>query len=72
MKNTQINGEMSQYLKFSACVPFKGNLVDSVDDDDIKPFLTFVKEIIANNNEELYKWLIKWIAHIYKYPNSRN
>ncbi|GMF39093.1 unnamed protein product [Phytophthora lilii] len=37
----------------------------------IQPFLTFVKEIIANNDDELYEWLIKWIAHIYKYPNSR-
>ena len=57
--------------KFSTCVPFKGNQLDSVDEDVIEPFLTFVKEIIANNDDELYMWLIKWIAHIYKYPNSR-
>ncbi|GMF12766.1 unnamed protein product [Phytophthora lilii] len=57
--------------KFSTCIPFKGNRLSCVDDDVIEPFLTFVKEIIANNDNELYNWLIKWIAHIYKYPNSR-
>jgi phage/plasmid-associated DNA primase len=57
--------------KFSTCVPFKGKILPSIVEDEIKPFLDFVREIIANNNAELYIWLIKWIAHIYKYPNSR-
>ncbi|DAZ96828.1 TPA: LOW QUALITY PROTEIN: hypothetical protein N0F65_007089, partial [Lagenidium giganteum] len=57
--------------KFSTCVPFKGNILESVDHKAIEPFLNFVKEIIADNDDELFEWLIKWIAHIYKYPNSR-
>lgn len=34
--------------KFSTYIPFKGDQLDSVDEDVIEPFLTFVKEIIAN------------------------
>ncbi|DAZ96723.1 TPA: hypothetical protein N0F65_011760 [Lagenidium giganteum] len=57
--------------KFSTCVPFKGNILESVDNKGIEPFLNFVKEIIADNDNELFEWLIKWIAHICKYPSSR-
>lgn len=63
-------GEVNE-TKFSTCVPFKGRILHSVDDDVIGPFLNFLREIIANNDDELYTWLINWIAHIYKYPNSR-
>lgn len=57
--------------KFSSCVPFRGQIVNEINMEVLKPFLEFVKDIICDGDNEQYQWLIKWIAHTYQYPNSR-
>ena len=37
----------------------------------IEPFLNHIKEVIANNNEEVYKYILVWIASILQKPNFK-
>ena len=42
-----------------------------VDNSVIDEFLKFVKEVIANNNEEMYTYIIHWIASLIQIENCR-
>ena len=42
-----------------------------VSDDDIRPFIDYVYNILASENEATNEWLLGWIAHILKEPNNR-
>ena len=45
--------------------------LDKVKDEVIKPFLDHVHDVIANNNEEVYKYIILWIASILQQPSFK-
>ena len=47
------------------------NTLDSVDMNKIQMFLDFVKEVIANNNEEIYQFVLNWIAYIIQNPGKK-
>jgi len=60
-KNDILNHQFNTWNKL------KGD-VDIVIETDITPLLNFMKEIICNNNENLYKYLISWLRQICKTP----
>lgn len=60
-KNDILNHQFNTWNKLKADV-------DSIIETDITPLLNFMKEIICNNNDELYKYLITWLRQICKTP----
>ena len=44
------------------------NQLDEVKMEIIQPFLNHVREVIANGNEEVYKYILVWIASILRRP----
>ena len=47
------------------------NELDEVKKEVIEPFLNHVHDVIANNNEEIYKYILIWIASILQKPNFK-
>ena len=45
--------------------------LDEVKKEVIEPFLQHIKEVIANNNEEVYRYILVWIASILQKPNFK-
>ena len=43
-----------------------------VSDEEVEPFLSYINEVVASGEEEVYKWVLAWIAHILKEPNKRS
>ena len=47
------------------------NKLDEVKEEIIKPFLNHIYEVIANENQEVYKYILVWIASILQKPNFK-
>ena len=47
------------------------NKLDKVKQDVIQPFLDHVLNVIANKNEDIYRYIIAWIAAILQRPNFK-
>ena len=47
------------------------NQLDEVKEKIIEPFLNHIKTVIANNNEEVYKYILVWVASILQKPNFK-
>ena len=45
--------------------------LDEVKTEIIQPFLNHVHDVIANKNEEVYKYILVWIASILQKPNFK-
>jgi len=45
--------------------------LDEVKEEIIKPFLDHIHDVIANKNEEVYKYILVWIASILQKPNFK-
>lgn len=45
--------------------------LDEVKEELIKPFLNHIHDVIANKNEEIYKYILIWIASILQKPNFK-
>ena len=50
---------------------FSWNEVEEIDEKLIEDFLEFVKEIIANSNEDVYNYIINWIAKLIQNPGIK-
>lgn len=53
---------------------FRGYDIKQLDDvkkEIIEPFLNHIKDVIANGNEEVYKYILVWIASILQKPNFK-
>jgi hypothetical protein len=50
--------------KFSYFQGWKYNLVSKYDINEIQGWLSMVHDVIANGNEELYQYLLNWVAFI--------
>lgn len=44
---------------------------EPVKEKEIKPFLSYLLTVIASGNKEHYKWVLGWIAHIFKEPAKK-
>ena len=51
---------------------FKYDILDDIDLSLITDFLNLIKEVICSNNEELYNYVISWIAHMIQQPGIKN
>ena len=45
--------------------------LDTVKQEVIQPFLNHIHDVIADNNEEIYKYILVWIASILQKPNFK-
>ena len=45
--------------------------LEEVKEEIIKPFLNHIYEVIANENQEVYKYILVWIASILQQPNFK-
>ena len=45
--------------------------LDEVKAEIIQPFLDHVREVIANGNEEIYRYILIWIASVLQKPNFK-
>lgn len=52
---------------------YKYNIVkkEDVKEDIIHEFLSFIREVIADNNDEVYLYIIQWIAYILQNPGKK-
>ena len=56
---------------FSSFRGYDYQQLDQVKTEIIEPFLNHIREVIANNNEEVYKYILVWIASILQSPNFK-
>lgn len=75
MSKFKING-VKFYSNESNCFSifqgYKYNVVNTIHDSLISPFFNMIKEVICDNNEDIYKCVIGWIANIIKHPGLKN
>ena len=45
--------------------------LDEIKEELVKPFLNHVHDVIANKNEDVYKYILVWIASILQKPNFK-
>ena len=45
--------------------------LDEVKNELIQPFLNHIRDVIANGNDEVYKYILVWIASILQKPNFK-
>ncbi len=58
--------------KFNIWTPFKADKQDIVYDENyVKPLLDYILEILSTNNKEIFKYIISWVRHICKYPETK-
>ena len=50
---------------------FKVKPSDGVDESEIRPFLDYVFEIVANGDEKAYEWVLDWCADILQDPAKK-
>ncbi|GMF28196.1 unnamed protein product [Phytophthora fragariaefolia] len=65
-------GDNSDFSVFNSCVPFKAQMVECNNDysvcDDI---ITFIREIICDNDKALYNQMMTWLVKMIQYPDSK-
>ncbi len=44
---------------------------EPVTEEDIKPFLDYLWDIVADQNATAYDWILSWVADIFKDPNDK-
>lgn len=42
-----------------------------VSEEEVKPFLDYVREVLASNNDTAYRWVLGWIADMLQQPASK-
>ena len=57
---------------FSTFMGYKYNVLDNVNYEMIEMFMNFVKEIICDSNEVVYKYVMGWIANMIQHPGKKN
>lgn len=60
--DTVLRHELNIWEKFLADVP------RDVDTTKVEPILKYMRDIIADGDEALFKYLVSWLRHICKYP----
>ncbi len=59
------NGEFNIWIPFIADKKIKFDLTK------IEPILDYIKTIVCNNDNKVYKWFFSWLRHICKYPETK-
>ena len=50
---------------------FKADLVEEIDMNKINPILYHIKNVLCNQNEDVYDYLLTWFHHCFKHPEKR-
>lgn len=45
--------------------------IDSINHDLINPFLSHIREVICNNNNDIYNYIINWVSFIVQRPGDK-
>ena len=56
---------------FSYFTGYDYKTVDEVDLEKIRPFLNHVREVIANNDEKVYEYIINWFSFVVQNPDGK-
>lgn len=48
------------------------DVLDCIDLDKIQMFLDFVKDVIANENDEVYEYILNWCALMFQNPGKKS
>ena len=56
---------------FSIFQGYKYNVVENINIDLISNFLNLIHEVIADNNDEIYNYLLNWISYIIQHPGKK-
>jgi len=40
-------------------------------DEQVEPFITYIREVICSGNEEHYEWVMGWLADMVQWPGSK-
>lgn len=70
VKGIRFNSKEEQV--FSLFQGFKYNVLDTVDESVIQMYLDLIKDVIANGEENVYNYILNWIANIVQNPGSKN
>lgn len=60
-----------QRYEYNTWTGFKADITgfeEKMDMDIVNPILKYIREIISNNNQEVFKYLISWLRHIVVKP----
>lgn len=44
---------------------------EPVTEADVEPFLSYVREVLANGDDALYQWILAWVADTFKEPDKK-
>ena len=44
---------------------------EPVDAEDVRPFIEYVREVVANGDEGAFRWVLGWISDIFKEPSNK-
>lgn len=50
-----------------AIPPHEGDVTE----DDVAPFLGYLREVVSRNDEDLYRWVLMWVADIFQNPGQK-
>ena len=64
------NNNINQY-EFNIWEKFKADVKIDVDMDKLNPLFDYILDILCDNNEILFKYIISWVRHICKYPHKK-
>ena len=53
---------------FSYFAGYDYNILDKVDESKIQLYLHHIREVISENNEEMYEYILNWISFIFQNP----
>ena len=56
---------------FSIFQGYKYNTVDNINIDVISKYLNLIHEVIADNNDDIYNYLLNWISYIIQNPGKK-
>ena len=57
---------------FSMFHGYKYSVLEEVDDSVIQSFMDFVREVVGDDNDEVYRYVIGWIANMIQHPGVKN
>ena len=55
---------------FNLWTGFKVSKKETYDEEIIQPIVNHIRDILCNNNLEVFSYVINWIAHIFQHPNE--
>lgn len=42
-----------------------------VTDEDVEPFITYVREVLSSGDPDTYEWIMDWLANLFQQPSKK-